>query len=191
MGEMPAGRVAKELISVLGTVAAVSTGAYLVTRSRPPVSLEQSAGRIRELERRLAALEQTGAAALSASTAPSPAIAAASARDLPVPPPELAVQTPTTAFTSSVPTAPPVVTSLSLVVPVGPAGPLHKPFTVTHYENLASQVAHERQIAELERRLAAIEASRGSGPLLSGAPRRNIGTPNRTGTASHRERRHG
>jgi hypothetical protein len=33
----------------------------------------------------------------------------------------------------------------------------HKPYTVTHYEALANQVAHERQIAELKRRLAAIE----------------------------------
>ena len=36
-------------------------------------------------------------------------------------------------------------------------GRAHKPYTVTHYEALASQVAHERQIAELKRRLAAIE----------------------------------
>jgi len=34
---------------------------------------------------------------------------------------------------------------------------VHKPYTVTHYEALANQVAHERQIDELKRRLAAIE----------------------------------
>jgi hypothetical protein len=34
---------------------------------------------------------------------------------------------------------------------------VHKPYAVTHYETLASQVAHERQIAELQRRLAAVE----------------------------------
>jgi hypothetical protein len=39
----------------------------------------------------------------------------------------------------------------------GAAGAVHKPYTVTHYEALANQVAHERQIAELKRRLAAIE----------------------------------
>jgi hypothetical protein len=55
---------------------------------------------------------------------------------------------------------------------------------------MAKQVAHERQIAELERRLAAIEASRAAWPLLSGASRRKTGTPNR-GLAGRRERRHG
>ena len=39
-------------------------------------------------------------------------------------------------------------------------GEVHKPFAVTHYEAMASQVAHERQIAELQRRLAAVERSR-------------------------------
>src|SRR5262249_4450330 len=34
---------------------------------------------------------------------------------------------------------------------------VHKPYAVTHYETMANQVSHERQIAELKRRLAAIE----------------------------------
>lgn len=50
----------------------------------------------------------------------------------------------------------------ALSVPVPASRPeagerVHKPYTVTHYEALANQVAHERQIAELKRRLAAIE----------------------------------
>lgn len=49
---------------------------------------------------------------------------------------------------------PPAATSVPVVV--RPAE-MHKPYAVTHYEALASQVAHERQIAELQRRLAAIE----------------------------------
>jgi hypothetical protein len=201
MGEMPAGRVAKELISVLGTVAAVSTGAYLVTRPRPPVAPDPSAaGRIRELERRLAALERIGPSALP------PAVAAFSPpRDLPAPPPAQTATVPPPSLPSppsappslpSPPSAPPSLPSptgvgpVGQVGPVGPAGLLQKPFTVTHYENMAKQVAHERQIAELERRLAAIEASRAAWPLLSGASRRKTGTPNR-GLAGRRERRHG
>jgi hypothetical protein len=187
MGEMPAGRVAKELISVLGTVAAVSTGAFLVTRTRPPVAPDPSAaGRIRELERRLAALERTGPSALPPAVAAFPP-----PRDLPAPPPALTATVPPPAL-PSLPSLTGVgpVGQVGPVGPVGPAGLLQKPFTVTHYENMANQVAHERQIAELERRLAAIEASRAAGPLLSGASRRKTGTPNR-GLASRRERRHG
>jgi hypothetical protein len=41
-------------------------------------------------------------------------------------------------------------------VAVRPA-PVEKPYAVTHYETLASQVAQQREIAELQRRLAAIE----------------------------------
>jgi hypothetical protein len=42
------------------------------------------------------------------------------------------------------------------VAPVDPR-PHDKPYTVSHYEALASQVARERQIADLDRRLSAIE----------------------------------
>jgi hypothetical protein len=51
----------------------------------------------------------------------------------------------------------PVPVTVPLPVRVGE---VHKPFAVTHYEAMASQVAHERQIAELQRRLAAVERSR-------------------------------
>jgi hypothetical protein len=200
MGEMPAGRVAKELISVLGTVAAVSTGAYLVTRPRPPLAPDPgAAGRIRELERRLAALERAGAAA------PPPALPTVAARrpaaalptDSAAPPPALptvasvGVVAPVAAPALPPIAAAPVLPTVRPVGPVGPVGQMHKPFTVTHYENLASQVAHERQIAELERRLAAIEATRVAGSLGSQAVRRSSGTANRNGPAGHRERRRG
>ncbi len=49
------------------------------------------------------------------------------------------------------------VPGVALTPPTGPADPVHKPYTVTYYQTLANQVAHERQIAELKRRLAAIE----------------------------------
>ncbi len=163
---MPAGRVAKELISVLGTVAAVSTGAYLVTRPRPPTAPDPGARRIRELERRLAALECSGAAI---APAPAPPVAI-------VPVPLVAPATPAAA----VPEPGHV-----------PVGPMHKPYTVTHYENLASQVAHERQIAELERRLAAIEALRGGGMSLHNGVPGATGAPKYNGMTTRRDRRHG
>ncbi len=91
------------------------------------------------------------------------------------------------------PAAPVASVAVPAAVPVPvhvPVGRMQKPYTVTHYENLASQVAHERQIAELERRLAAIEAARGVGSLLNGAPMLN-GAPTHNGNGVRRERRHG
>jgi hypothetical protein len=178
---MPGGRVAKELISVLGTVAAVSTGAYLVTRPRPAVGPDLSVVRLREFERRLAVLEQSGAAAWPPAPVAPVAPAGPGAPVVPAAP-----------VGPVAPVAHAAPPDAALPEPVHvPVGRMHKPYTVTHYENLAKQVAHERQIAELERRLAAMEAMRGGGtPLLNGIPKLS-GTAKLNGGRVHRERRHG
>jgi hypothetical protein len=124
--------------TVKGLVASVAivTVGYAIGRSRRSAPPEHD-GKLHALESRLAGLERD---------------VERTADEVPVPP--------ATAVVAPVPGMPGVPVMRSRAASLGPVvrpGQIDKPYAVTHYEALANQASRERQIAEIDRRLTAIE----------------------------------
>lgn len=120
---------------LVASVAIVAVG-YAMGRSRRSAPPEQD-GKLHALESRLAGLERD--VERTADQVPAP---------------------PATAVVAPVPGMPRVPVMRSRTASLGPVvrpGQIDKPYAVTHYEALANQASRERQIAEIDRRLTAIE----------------------------------
>lgn len=124
--------VVRGLVASAGIVAL----GYAMGRSRRSAP-EEHDGKLHALESRLAGLERD--VERTTDQVPAP---------------------PATAVVAPVPGMPGVPVMRSRVASLGPAvrpGQIDKPYAVTHYEALATQASRERQIAEIDRRLTAIE----------------------------------
>jgi hypothetical protein len=132
----PARNTARSMVRGLVASAAIVAVGYAIGRSRRSAAAEPD-GKLHALESRLAGLERD--VERTADQVPAP---------------------PATAVDAPVPGMPGVPVMRSRVASLGPVvrpGQIDKPYAVTHYEALANQASRERQIAEIDRRLTAIE----------------------------------